>query len=151
MRIECVEAFADASVRTLEAMLGDEFACGQPRLAAAEERPGGITVHVRFSGDHEGHVALNIDERTALRLYARATGEDHERLPGLGLDYFLELAGVICGGAVSRLNELGFDVSLQAPELPPAAGAGTDASEVCAIPVRSADGAIAVQVVLCTA
>lgn len=149
MRLECVEAFADASVRVLAAMLGDEFGCGEPRLALREEQPDGVTVRVRFSGDHEGHVALNVDERTALRLYELATGETRERLPPLGVDYFLELGNVISGSAVSRLNELGFDVSVHAPELPEA-GAAPEECEVCRIPVYSAHGGILVQVVVCS-
>lgn len=148
MRLECVEAFADASVRVLVAMLGDEFGCGAPRLAGREQRTDGVTVHVRFSGDHEGHVALSVDALTALRLYARATGEMHEELPALGVDYLLELGNVISGGAVSRLNELGFDVAVHTPELLLGGGRVLD-EEACQIPVYSVHGGILVQVVVC--
>lgn len=151
MRMECVEAFAEASVSVLGAMLGDQFGCGELRLAGAEEQRAGVTVHVRFSGETEGHVALNIDEPTALRLYAAATGEMHKRLPALGVDYFLELGNVISGGAVSRLNEQGFDVVVHPPELGAAAAGAAHETEACQIPVRSAHGGILVQVVLCTA
>lgn len=144
MKLECVEAFADAAVRVLAAMFGDEFGCGAPRLALAEEPGEGVTVRVRFSGDHEGHLALRVDQRTALRLYALASGETHERLPDLGIDYFLELGNVISGSAVSRLNELGFDVSVQPAELP-GFGAAPEASETCQIPVYSPHGGIMVQ------
>ncbi|HEY5997931.1 MAG TPA: chemotaxis protein CheX [bacterium] len=151
MRLECVEAFADASVKVLVAMLGDQFGAGPPRLACSEERGSGVIVHVRFSGEAEGHVALEIDSLTALRLYAVATGQLHDRLPPLGLDYFLELGNVISGAAVSRLNELGFDVVVHPPELLDAA-AGDDPAEAeaCLIPVYSPHGGILVQVVLCT-
>lgn len=149
MRIECVEAFTDASVKALAAMLGDEFGPGAPRLCGVEERRGGVTVHVRISGAVSGHAALNIDEQTALRLYARATGERHERLPALGVDYFLELGNVISGAAASALNEQGIAVTVQPPELI-APGDGWDHGDVeaCLIPVYSLQGGILIQVVL---
>lgn len=151
MRLECVEAFAEASVKALVAMLGGEFGPGVPRLCGAEERPGGVTVHVRLSGAASGHVALNIDEQTALRLYGRATGERHERLPALGLDFFLELGNVISGAAVSTLNEQGFAVSVHPPELVEGGGAGGPGDvEACLIPVYSPQGGVLVQVVLTT-
>ena len=149
MRLECVEAFADATVRVLVATLGDEFGRGALRLARAEERPGGVTVHVRFRGEIDGYVALNIDEPTALRLYNRATDEQNAHLPRIGLDYFMELGNLISAGAVSSLNELGFDVTVHPPQLL-ADVVGADAVEVesCQIPVYSPHGGILVQVVL---
>jgi CheY-specific phosphatase CheX len=154
VRLECVEAFAEASVSVLAATLGDEFGCGAPRLARTEQRADGVTVHVRFSGGVQGLVALSVDEPTALRLLARATGEAHERLPALGVDYFLELANVIAGTALCRLHELGLDVVVRPPHVPAPGGSPAgeiEEAEACQIPVYSPNGGILVQVVLGTA
>lgn len=150
MRLECVEAFADATVRVLSSALGEDFGRGEPRLAGVEERRAGVTVHVPCSGAIEGRVALTLDAPTALRLYNRVTGEEQESLPDMAVDYFLELGNVICGSAVSALNELGFAVRVHPPRLV-AAAPTTDTvveAECCQIPVYSPQGAILVQVVL---
>jgi len=146
VRIECVEAFADAAVRVLSAVLDEECGRGPLRLADTGVPGGGIAVLVRFRGEFAGYAVLRLDASAAATLSRRAVGDQEGHDPDLVLDYVLELGNMIAGGAVGSLNDGGFDIVVDPPQLHNTDGL-TVPAEACQIPVYSPHGTILVQVV----
>lgn len=149
MRLEYVETFVDATVRTLEQVLKVGFERGEVALLEGEGAAEGIAVVIPLGGEVAGHVSLHLGEETARKLFNHVTGQQHETLPALALDYLKELGNMLAGAAASALNDQGYAVTV-APPLSAAEArcAGVPELEACRIPIFSEFGSLTVNIIL---
>lgn len=151
MKLEYVETFVDATVRTLEQVLQTGFGKGDVTLVEGRKIKDGITVVIPVGGEVAGHVSLQMSDETAGKLFNHVTGQAHQTLPPLGLDYLKELGNLIAGAAASALNDQGYEVTVAPPLADTAAHrAGQPEMEACQIPIFSEFGSLTVNVTLST-
>jgi CheY-specific phosphatase CheX len=149
VKLEYVETFLDATVRTLERVLQTGLERGEVQLVEGVPDADGITIVIPLGGEVSGDVSLHVSDDTARRLFEHVTGEKHDTLPPLGLDYLKELGNMIAGAAASALNDQGYGVTVA----PPVAGAAARRAarpglEACRIPIASGFGELTVNVAL---
>ena len=151
MKLEYVESFVDATVRTLEQVLQAGFGRGDVTLVEGRRGEDGITVVIPLGGEVTGDVSLHLSADIARKLFNRVSGRESKVLPPLGLDYLKELGNMIAGAAASALNDQGCEMTV-APPLTDAAARrpGQPVLEACQIPIFSEFGRLTVNVTLST-
>lgn len=117
MRYEYIEPFVSSAMKVLDTFLESDIAKGSCTLVQAESISEEISVVVRLKGDSEGSMMLNMPSETALSVSNAIFREHFESLNSSGVDSLLELANMIAGNAASVLNNMGFDIRVQPPEL----------------------------------
>lgn len=133
-RTECERLLAESAEDVLETMFFTCRAEEAPEDAAADPGP---VVEVRFRGKPPGLFRLRLGLRAAAELAASFLGAaSPEEVTQTEVDNVLrELANVICGRALSRIeSDSTFDLS--SPEtLPGAPAAPTGCSAYCLVPL----------------
>lgn len=118
MRYEYIGPFVDSAVKVLHEVIRRDVARGDISLVRADTLDEGISIIIDLNGDSSGHVVLNMDEDTALRISDAIAGPKFSH-PIPIADSLSELANMIVGNAASTLNDLGFDSEVSVPVVAP--------------------------------
>lgn len=115
---------AAAAVEVLETMF---FELPVDLVREAEPPRAGLASEVEFSGTRNGRLAVDVEPGMARRLAASFLGREDEQTvtePEVNL-VLLELANMLCGNALSRLEPRGgFQIGAPRPALVTEGGAG---------------------------
>jgi chemotaxis protein CheX len=115
MNMEIIQPFINAA----DAVLGETLDChtriGELSMEPEVYRSKGVAAVVTLAGDIEGHIIVDADPTTAIRIAARMTGVDLPESEQAVRETICELANQVIGNAVTVLNDQGFHFKVQPP------------------------------------
>ena len=117
MRMELIQPFINSADAVLAQ--GLQFPTSIENLTMEEEayRRRGIAAEVCLSGDIEGRIIFDADQKTAVRFASRLAGAELPDTDGLVREAVCEIANQIIGNAVTVLNDQGFHFRVHPPTL----------------------------------
>jgi chemotaxis protein CheX len=117
MRIEFISPFVEASLSVLGAIFKEPSSKGEMTLERGLVQRESFSVSFGLTGDIEGMVLFDTNERTAMDIAGAMNGRRFEEMDPLVLDSMAELMNMIIGNSVSLLNESGFRFKLTPPSI----------------------------------
>lgn len=117
MRVEYINPFVEAAFNTIKTVLGVDIVRGKLYLKDTSQPVLGVAVFVGLAGDVEGRVIFDMEKATALKIASDMNGETLTEMDELVKATIMELANMITGTAVTRLQDLGFSFDLTPPVL----------------------------------
>lgn len=118
MRVEYINPFVEASYRVLRDLLGGAAVKrGELYLKSTAMPMMGVAALVGLAGDVEGRVIFDMSVETAMNIASVMNGEKLPEFDDLAKATICELANMITGQAVTKLQELGFKFDLTPPAL----------------------------------
>ena len=117
MRFEYIDPFVESARATLSKVIQRPVEKGELRLETSPIPNQGVATIIGITGKVEGRVIFEMDQPTALRLAETMNGTVFETLTPLAMDTISELANMMIGGAVSVLNNQGFEFSVTPPTI----------------------------------
>lgn len=117
MRVEYINPFVEAAFNTIKTVLGVDIVRGKLYLKDTSQPVLGVAVLVGLAGDVEGRVIFHMEKTTALKIASDMNGETLTEMDELVKATIMELANMITGTAVTRLQDLGFSFDLTPPVL----------------------------------
>ena len=117
MRVEYINPFVEAAFNTIKTVLGVDIVRGKLYLKDTSQPVLGVAVLVGLAGDVEGRVIFDMEKTTALKIASDMNGETLTEMDELVKATIMELANMITGTAVTRLQDLGFSFDLTPPVL----------------------------------
>ena len=117
MRVEYINPFVEAAYNVLKEVLNAEISRGELYLKATSQPVLGVAAIIGLTGDVEGRVLLDMSMETAVDVASAMNEEKLADLNPLGKATIAELANMITGQAVTKLEELGFSFDLSPPSL----------------------------------
>lgn len=115
MRMELIQPFINSADAVLAQ--GFESSVSIENLTMEEEayRRQGIAAEVCLTGDIEGRIIFDVDQKTATRFASRLAGTELPGSDDLVREAICELANQIIGNAVTVLNDQGFHFRVHPP------------------------------------
>ena len=117
MRVEYINPFVEAAFNTIKTVLDVDIVRGKLYLKDTSQPVLGVAVLVGLAGDVEGRVIFDMEKETALEIASDMNGEKLTQMDELVKATIMELANMITGTAVTRLQDLGFSFDLTPPVL----------------------------------
>ena len=117
MRVEYINPFVEAAFNTIKTVLDVDIVRGKLYLKDTSQPVLGVAVLVGLAGDVEGRVIFDMEKETALKIASDMNGEKLTQMDELVKATIVELANMITGTAVTRLEDLGFSFDLTPPVL----------------------------------
>ena len=117
MRVEYINPFVEAAFNILKEVLGTELSRGELYLKSTSQPVLGVTAIIGLTGDVEGRVLFDMDEKTALAIASAMNGEEMKKLDELAKATITELANMITAQAVTKLSEIGFKFDITPPAI----------------------------------
>lgn len=117
MRVEYINPFVEAAFNTIKTVLDVDIVRGKLYLKDTSQPVLGVAVLVGLAGDVEGRVIFDMEKETALKIASDMNGEKLTQMDELVKATIMELANMITGTAVTRLQDLGFSFDLTPPVL----------------------------------
>lgn len=118
MRVEYINPFVETSYSILKEVLGGtEVKRGDLYLKSTAVPMMGVAALVGLAGDVEGRVVFDMTTETGLNIASKMNGETLTSFDDLAKATISELANLITGQAVTKLQELGFKFDLTPPAL----------------------------------
>lgn len=121
MRVEYINPFVEAAYSVLTEVLQAEVKRGDLYLKSTASSVLGVAAIIGLAGDVEGRVLLDMSRKTAVDVAnAMLKNMDMEPIADLndmGRATITELANIITGQAVTKLENLGFKFDLTPPAL----------------------------------
>jgi len=90
---------------------------GEVTMEPEVYRGKGVAALITLAGDIEGHVIVDADPTTAIRVAARMSGVEIPESEQVVRETICELANQIIGNAVTALNDQGFHFRVQPPQI----------------------------------
>ena len=117
MRMELIQPFLNSADAVLAQ--GLESAVSIDNLTMDEEayRRKGIAAEISLTGDVEGRIIFDADEKTAASFASRLAGMDLASSDALVCEAVCELANQSIGNAVTVLNDQGFHFRVHPPTI----------------------------------
>ncbi len=115
MRYEYVNPFINTALRVLGSAVPGMARRGEVTALQGDQIRAEVSVAVRIAGDSEGDVIISMGTGTALGICSILLGSRIDSLTAPALDALTELGNMIAGNAVSELNDLGFDFTMNTP------------------------------------
>jgi chemotaxis protein CheX len=116
MEMEIVQPFINAADAVLGEILDCHTRMGEVSMEPEAYRSKGVAAVIALSGDIEGHVVVDADPTTAIRIAARMTGVDLPESEQAVRETICELANQVIGNAVTVLNDQGFQFKVHPPQ-----------------------------------
>jgi chemotaxis protein CheX len=117
MEMEIIQPFINAA----DAVLGETLDChtrmGELAMEPEAYRSKGVAAVITLAGDIEGHVIVDADPTTAIRVAARMSGVEVPESEQAVRETICELANQLIGNAVTVLNDQGFHFRVQPPRI----------------------------------
>ena len=117
MRVEYINPFVEAAFNTIKTVLDVDIVRGKLYLKDTSQPVLGVAVLVGLAGDVEGRVIFDMEKETALKIASDMNGEKLTQMDELVKATIMEVANMITGTAVTRLQDLGFSFDLTPPVL----------------------------------
>ncbi|HPO49580.1 MAG TPA: chemotaxis protein CheX [Spirochaetota bacterium] len=117
MRVEYINPFVESAIQILKETVSEDVTRGQLSLKSAISPMLGVVVIVGLAGQVSGRVIFDMDRDTALKVASKMNDEKLTEFDELTTATLTELANMITGKAVTKLQELGFQFDLTPPAL----------------------------------
>jgi chemotaxis protein CheX len=117
VRYDFVNPFVSSAREILEEVLAGRIAAGKIRLSPAPVSSRGVTAIVGVTGEGEGRVLFDMTRETALAIATEMNQEAQTDLGRLAKDTLSELASMMTGRAITRLNDRGHHLRVSPPTL----------------------------------
>ena len=117
MRFDYIEPFVDSARETLSKVIQEPVQRGELSLKNSPVPNQGVATLIGITGQVEGRVIFDMNQSTARRLAEALNGKTFETLTPFALDTISELANMMIGGAVTVLNNQGFEFSVTPPTI----------------------------------
>ncbi|HOV13807.1 MAG TPA: chemotaxis protein CheX, partial [Spirochaetota bacterium] len=112
MRVEYINPFVESAIQILKETVSEDVKRGQLSLKSAISPMLGVVVIVGLAGQVSGRVIFDMDRATALKVASKMNDEELTEFDELTTATLTELANMITGKAVTKLQELGFQFDL---------------------------------------
>lgn len=117
MRVEYINPFLEAANSILTEVLQSPIRRGEINLKSTATPVLGVAAFVGLAGDVEGRVLFDMSRITALKIASTMNGEQMIHIDEMVKSTISELANMIVGSAVTRLQETGFNFDLTPPAI----------------------------------
>lgn len=117
MRVEYINPFLEAANNILTEVLQTPIKRGEINLKSTATPVLGVAAFVGLAGDVEGRVLFDMSRITALKIASTMNNEQMTRIDDMVKSTITELANMIVGFAVTRLQENGFNFDLTPPAI----------------------------------
>jgi len=115
MRMELIQPFINSADAVLAEGLESPVSIENLTMDEEAYRRQGIAAEVCLSGDIEGRIIFDVDDKAAALFATRLAGGDTEAASDLVREAVCELANQIIGNAVTVLNDQGFHFRVHPP------------------------------------
>jgi chemotaxis protein CheX len=117
MQMDIIQPFINAA----DAVLGETLDChtrmGELSMEPEAYRSKGVAAVITLSGDIEGHIVVDADPTTAIRVAAHMAGTNLPESEQAVRETICELANQVIGNAVTVLNDQGFHFKVHPPQV----------------------------------
>jgi chemotaxis protein CheX len=150
MKMELIQPFINAA----DAVLSQTLACPVNVTDIAMDEDAYLrratASMVEITGDIEGRVIFDVEDRAAMRVAATLSGMELEHDPQLVRETVAELANMVIGNAVTSLNDQGFAFRVHPPVEHPAATGfrGSEDIEALVMDFTSPAGSVVMNVAI---
>ncbi|MGA2003710.1 MAG: chemotaxis protein CheX [Terriglobales bacterium] len=117
MRMELIQPFINSADAVLAQGLGSAVSIENLTMEEEAYRRQGIAAEVCLTGDIEGRIIFDADQKTATHFASRLAGTELPSTDDLVREAVCELANQIIGNAVTVLNDQGFQFRVHPPTL----------------------------------
>jgi chemotaxis protein CheX len=117
MRVEYINPFVESAFNVLKEVLDTELTRGELFLKSSSQPVLGVAAIIGFTGDVQGRILFDMDERTALAIASAMNGETLTTMDDLAKATITELANMITARAVTKLSEQGFKFDITPPAI----------------------------------
>lgn len=117
MEMDIIQPFINAADAVLGVTLDCHTRIGEVTMEPEVYRGKGVAALITLAGDIEGHVIVDADPTTAIRVAARMSGVEIPESEQVVRETICELANQIIGNAVTALNDQGFYFRVQPPQI----------------------------------
>ena len=115
MRMELIQPFINSADAVLAQGLQSPTSIENLTMEEEAYRRRGIAAEVCLSGDIEGRIIFDADQKTAVRFAGHLAGAELPETDGLVREAVCELANQVIGNAVTVLNDQGFHFRVHPP------------------------------------
>ena len=115
MRMELIQPFINSADAVLAQGLQSPTSIENLTMEEEAYRRRGIAAEVCLSGDIEGRIIFDADQKTALQFANHLAGAELPETDSLVLEAVCELANQVIGNAVTVLNDQGFHFRVHPP------------------------------------
>lgn len=105
MRIEYINPFVEASFDILNEVLRTTVKRGQLYLKKLGESMKGVAVVIGVVGNMKGRIVFDMNEETALKIVSKLNGEEFKTFDEMARSTIGELANMITGRSVTKLEK----------------------------------------------
>jgi len=117
MRVEYINPFVESAFNVLKEVLDTELTRGELFLKSSSQPVLGVAAIIGFTGDVQGRILFDMDEKTALSIASAMNGETLSTMDDLAKATITELANMITARAVTKLSEQGFKFDITPPAI----------------------------------
>jgi chemotaxis protein CheX len=117
MKMELIQPFINAADAVLSQGLQCTTKVGNLSMEEAAYRRKGVAGMVAVTGDIEGHIIVDLEPHTAVRVASHYAGAELPESDGLIKETVFELANQVVGNAICALNDQGFHFRVHPPML----------------------------------
>lgn len=117
MRMDLIQPFINSADAVLAQGLNSAVSIENLTMEEEAYRRKGIAAEVCLTGDIEGRIIFDVDQKTATSFASRLAGSDLPGTDNLVREAVCELANQIIGNAVTVLNDQGFHFRVHPPTL----------------------------------
>src|SRR5512138_955425 len=104
MRVEYINPFVESAFNVLKEVLNSEMTRGELFLKSSSQPVLGVAAIVGLTGDVQGRILFDMDEKTALAIASAMNGEKISEMNDLAKATITELANMITARAVTKLS-----------------------------------------------
>ncbi len=117
MRIEYINPFVEASFDILNEVLQTSVKRGQLYLKKLGESMKGVAVVVGVIGNLKGRIVFDLSEDTAIKIASKLNGEEFKTFDEMARSTISEIANMITGRSVTKLEKDKLNFSFTPPTL----------------------------------
>ncbi|MGA2141278.1 MAG: chemotaxis protein CheX [Brevinematales bacterium] len=117
MRIEYINPFVEASFDILNEVLQTTVKRGQLYLKKLGESMKGVAVVVGVIGNLKGRIVFDLSEETAIKIASKLNGEEFKTFDEMARSTISEIANMITGRSVTKLEKDKLNFSFTPPTL----------------------------------
>ncbi|NPV02342.1 MAG: chemotaxis protein CheX [Brevinematales bacterium] len=117
MRIEYINPFVEAAFDILNEVLDTSVKRGQLYLKKLGESMKGIAVVIGVTGQVTGRIVFDMTEDTAVKITSKLNNEEFKEFHDMAKSTIAELANMITGRAVTKLEKEGLAFNFTPPTI----------------------------------
>jgi chemotaxis protein CheX len=117
MRMELIQPFINSADAVLAQGLESPISIENLSMEEGAYRRQGIAAEICLTGDIEGRIIFDVDDKIAAAFASRLAGIEVSSTDGMAREAVCEMANQIIGNAVTVLNDQGFHFRVHPPTL----------------------------------